>query len=135
MNPVRVARAQGVFNVASGAWPLLDLRGFERVFGPRRMKAEQDWLVRTVSGLLVSTGWSQLASCSAPACLVQARRAGLGTALTLLAVDVVYVPAGQARRSHLLDALVEAGWLLAWWRAGRLTRTGTRYEGGLATGG
>nr|WP_234326593.1 hypothetical protein [Streptomyces sp. NRRL S-337] len=115
-----VARAQGLFNAGGGAWALLCLRGFERHFGPRRRKQEQDWLVRTVSGLLVACGWSQLRACPAPECLAQARRLGLGTALTLLAVDLVYVPRGTVRRSHALDAVIEAGWLVAWWRCGPL---------------
>ncbi|UGY91336.1 hypothetical protein [Streptomyces gobiensis] len=77
--------------------------------------------MRTVAGLLVSGGLSQLRSCCAPECLAQARRTGVGTALTLLAIDLVYVPRGQARRSHIIDAAIEAGWLVAWWRSGRRT--------------
>ncbi|MFD0169246.1 hypothetical protein ACFVJH_34740 [Streptomyces decoyicus] len=111
-----VARAQGVFYTGGGAWALLRPHSFERYFGPQRMKQEQDWLVKTVSGLLVSCGWSQIRTCTTAQCLVQARRIGVGTALTLLAIDLVYVPAGKVRRSHALDAVIEAGWLVAWSR-------------------
>ncbi|GAO12882.1 hypothetical protein TPA0598_13_00660 [Streptomyces lydicamycinicus] len=116
VNPMLVARAQGVFYTGGGAWALLRPHSFERYFGPQRVKQEQDWLVKTVSGLLVSCGWSQIRTCTTAECLVQARRIGVGTALTLLAIDLVYVPAGKVRRSHALDAVIEAGWLVAWWR-------------------
>lgn len=122
MNPLLVARSQGLFNACGGAWALVHLRSFERFFGPARMKQEQDWLVRTVAGLLVSSGGSQMLSCSTPACLAQARRAGLGTAVTLLTIDLVYVPRGRARRSHMLDAAVQVGWLVAWWKSGHMSK-------------
>lgn len=114
-----MARAQGLFNLVCGAWPLLHLGSFEGLFGPRRAKGEQDWLVRTVAGLLVSNGWNQLRTLSTPECLAQARRIGIGTAATLLVADVVYVPAGKVRRAHIVDAVVETGWLIAWRRSGR----------------
>ncbi|MEU8917295.1 hypothetical protein [Streptomyces nigrescens] len=129
MNPMLVARTQGVFNASSGAWALLRLHSFERYFGPQRMKEEQDWLVRTVSGLLVSCGWSQIRTCPLPECLAQARRIGLGTALTLLAIDLVYLPTGKVRRSHALDAVIEAGWLVAWWRCRPLRDTSSTGAG------
>ncbi|MEV6319532.1 hypothetical protein [Streptomyces sp. NPDC051776] len=116
-----MARAQGLFDVACGAWPLLHLRSFEFFFGPRRMKGEQDWLVKTVSGLLVAGGWGQLGASASPESLAQARRVGMGTALTLLAVDVAYIPRGRIRFTHVLDAAAEAMWLVAWMRAGGIS--------------
>lgn len=105
-----LARAQGTLNVLGGAWPLLHLRGFEAVFGPK----EDTWLVHTVAGLLVANGWAQLRAASADAGLARARDLGLGTALTLLAVDVVYVSRGCLRWTYLLDAAVEAAWVVGW---------------------
>jgi hypothetical protein len=40
----------------------------------------------------------------------------MGTALTLLAVDLVYVPLGRIRPTYLLDAAMQTGWLTAWLR-------------------
>ncbi|EFL27478.1 hypothetical protein SSOG_07192 [Streptomyces himastatinicus ATCC 53653] len=71
--------------------------------------------MRTVAGLLVTTGWGQLRARPTADSLAEARRSGLGTGATLLVADVISVPAGRARRAHGLDAVVEAGWLLAWW--------------------
>ncbi|OIK07817.1 hypothetical protein BIV23_02285 [Streptomyces monashensis] len=53
--------------------------------------------------------------------LRQARRAGVGTAVTLLAIDLLYVPRRRIRPTYLLDAAMQAGWLTAWLRCGRLT--------------
>jgi hypothetical protein len=117
VRPLLLTRAHGLFNLASGAWPLLHLTGFRRFFGPARTDSQQNWLVRTVAGLLVTTGWNQLVVRPTADCLAQARRSGLGTAATLLVADVISVPTGRARRAHSLDAVVEAGWLAAWWWA------------------
>lgn len=110
MEPRVLARAHGAFNVLGGAWPLLHLRSFEAVSGP---KADR-WLVRTVAGLLVTNGAVQLAAGSSPDALAQARRIGLGTAATLGAIGAVHGGAGRISRVYLLDAAVEFGWLAAW---------------------
>lgn len=114
MNPVLVARAQGLFNLVGGDWPLLHLRSFECVFGPK----SEEWLQRTTAGLLATAGWSMLFTPAGAG--RRARRTGLGAAGTLLAVDLVYVPIGRLRPTCLLDAAMQAGWLLAWRRCGRL---------------
>ncbi|MFJ4778114.1 hypothetical protein [Streptomyces sp. NPDC088762] len=56
--------------------------------------------------------------------LRHARRVGVGTALTLLAIDLVYVPRRVIPATYLLDAAKEAGWIWAWWQVGRLPEGG-----------
>jgi hypothetical protein len=107
-----VAVAHGAFNVVGGLWPLVHLRSFEWVFGPKT----DVWLQMTTGGLLASSGLAQLAAAAGPDGPVHARRIGLGTALTLLAVDVVYVPRGRIRPTYLLDAVMQTGWITAWLR-------------------
>ncbi|GAB2735420.1 hypothetical protein GCM10027072_32800 [Streptomyces bullii] len=104
---------QGLFNVLGGLWPLLHLRSFEWVFGPKR----DVWLQRTTGGLLLSAGLAQLAAAPGPQGPAEARRIGLGTALTLLAVDLAYVPRRRIRPTYLLDAAMQTGWIAAWLRA------------------
>ncbi|MFC5634105.1 hypothetical protein [Streptomyces bullii] len=108
-----VAVGQGLFNVLGGLWPLLHLRSFEWVFGPKR----DVWLQRTTGGLLLSAGLAQLAAAPGPQGPAEARRIGLGTALTLLAVDLAYVPRRRIRPTYLLDAAMQTGWIAAWLRA------------------
>lgn len=110
MNPATLARLHGTANLLGGLWPLIHLRSFEAVFGP---KADR-WLVKTVSGLLVVNGLAQVLSGRSGPGLRQARRIGVGTAAVLAAVDLVYVPAGRISPVYLLDAAMELGWIVLW---------------------
>lgn len=117
-----LALAHGLFNVAGGLWPLVGMRRFEAVTGPRTDRR----LVRTVSGLMVVVGVAQVRAARRAALtgcgtqgLETARDLGIGTALTLAAIDLVYGVSGRVRRVYLLDAPVEFGWLAAWLRTGR----------------
>ena len=105
-----MARGHGLFNVANGLWPLVHLRSFEKVFGPKT----DEWLVYTVSGLLVSAGSVQLSASDSTEGNRLARRMGLGTALTLLGIDLIYVPAGRIRTTYLIDAAVELALIAGW---------------------
>jgi hypothetical protein len=106
--PEILARAHGVFNIISGLWPLVHMRSFEKIFGPKADK----WLVQTVAGLLLVIGWTQFSDADADG--RRARRLGVGTSATLLTIDLVYVSDGTLRWTYLLDAVAEAGWLVAW---------------------
>jgi hypothetical protein len=116
MNPISVARAQGLFNLVGGGWPLLHLRSFEWVLGPK----SEEWLQRTSAGLFATAGSSMLLCPATTDGLRQAHRTGAGTAVTLLAIDLFYVPRRRIRLTYLLDAAMQAGWLTAWLRCGRL---------------
>ena len=113
MDGVGLARAHGVANLAGGLWPLLHLRSFEMVFGPKTDR----WLVKTVAGLLIVNGITQLATSSSAASMRQARRLGVGTAAVLAAVDLIYVSAGRISKMYLVDAAVEVAWIMAWYQA------------------
>lgn len=119
MDGVALARIQGVANLLGGVWPLLDMRSFEKVFGPKTDR----WLVRTVAGLLVVIGLTQFAAASASGGLRHARRVGVGTAAVLAAIDVIYAPAGRISKMYLLDAAVEVAWIIAWSRADLPTKS------------
>lgn len=107
-----MALAHGVYNVLSGAWPLLHMRSFELAMGPK----EDTWLVQTVAGLLVSNGLVQLHCARHPEAVDVARLVGIGTAATLAAIDLVYVPRGRIRVTYAVDAAAECAWILAWAR-------------------
>ncbi|MDO7867139.1 hypothetical protein [Nocardioides jiangxiensis] len=109
LEPAVLARVHGAFNMAGGLWPLLHLRSFEAVFGP---KADR-WLEHTVGGLLTGLGWAQWQA-GTPADWKHARRIGVATAGTLLAIDLVYVPQGRIRWTYLFDAAEEIALLAAW---------------------
>jgi hypothetical protein len=112
MDGIVLGRAHGAANVVGGLWPLLHIRSFEMVLGPKTDR----WLVKTVAGLLIVNGITQLTTSSTAIGLRQARRLGVGTAAVLAAIDLVYVPARRISKMYLVDAAIEVGWIIAWYR-------------------
>lgn len=94
------------------------MRSFEAVFGAKTDR----WLVRTVAALLVSNGVSQLRAAPSPEGLAHARRVGVGTAVSLGTIDLVYAPVGRISKVYLLDAVAEWAWVVAWSRSRRPPR-------------
>src|SRR5215208_7809800 len=97
----RLALVQAGYYVLSGVWPLVHLRSFERVTGPKT----DAWLVKTVGvlvavigGALGLAGWRRRVT--PELALVAA-----GSAAGLAAIDVVYVGRRRISRVYLLDAL------------------------------
>jgi hypothetical protein len=106
----QLAKAQGWFNVVGGLWPLLSMRTFELLTGP---KADR-WLVRTVAGLLVANGVTQLSADSSPEALRAVRTLGRGTSGALAVVDLVYASRGRISKVYLVDAAAELAWVVLW---------------------
>jgi len=105
-----LARLQGLYYFVSGMWPLLSMRTFEAVTGP---KADR-WLVKTVGVLVAVIGASLLQGERRPSpaltTLGAASAAGLG------AIETIYTARRRISRVYLLDAVLEllivAAWLL-----------------------
>lgn len=109
----KIARFQGSFNVLNGLWPLIHMPSFEAVSEPKTDK----WLVRTVSGLLITIGLEQLRATTNAGGVTVAKRLGIGTAATLTAIDLIYVAKGRISRVYLLDAAMELLIIRSWLRA------------------
>jgi hypothetical protein len=107
-----VARAQGAYYGITGLWPLLHMRSFELLLGRKK----EHWLVHTVSALLIANAFSLVRTGTAPAEIAAARRTGLGVAAALGLIDLRYGAPGRISRMYLADALIEAGWIVAWAR-------------------
>ncbi len=97
-----VLRGQAACYAVTGIWPLLHLRSFEAVTGPKA----DGWLVRTVGLLLSVTGASVWLGADRPRPATYVLAAG--AAASLAAVDVVYVARRRIRPIYLLDAHAEA---------------------------
>ena len=113
--PETLALGQGLYYALTGIWPLLSMRTFEAVTGPKTDK----WLVKTV-GVLVAVigaalalaGWRRKVAPES-AILAAGSAAGLG------AIDTVYATKGRISKIYLLDAIVEAALVVAWAAARR----------------
>jgi hypothetical protein len=119
MKQQTVARAQGAFNIVTGLWPWVSMQTFELVLGPK----VDHWLVRAVANLLIVTGIAEVTTPDDPAALRQTRKAGIGVAAALTAIDAIYVPRRRISRMYVLDAAGHLFWIAAWLAAARRERS------------
>ena len=113
-------RAQALFYMATGIWPIVHLRSFMAVTGPKR----DTWLVKTFGALTASLGAAMLPRAGADRG-TQGQLA-VGTALTLAACDVVFVLRRRISPIYLADAAVELALAAAVARTSPMTRRGSR---------
>lgn len=110
-----LARVQGAFYVATGVWPILHLRSFEAVTGPK----PEGWLVKTVGALIGVAGGVMWAAGSKKRVTPEIKALAVGCAAALTVVDVVYVAKDRIAPVYLLDAVAETGLIAGWVLAGR----------------
>jgi hypothetical protein len=115
----RVSLAQGIYYTATGLWPLVSMRTFERVTGPKR----DHWLVNTVGLLIGAVGVTLIRAGRRPRVHADIRLLATLSAAALAAVDVVYVARRRISPVYLLDAIPEVA-LLAWWHRHPTARKG-----------
>lgn len=107
----RLARAQGMYYLATGVWALVSIRTFQRVTG----KKTDTWLVKTVGLLVSAIGVTLLASSTRARPTMESFTLGAGSAAALGAVEAVYAVRGQISFVYALDALVQAAAVAGWW--------------------
>jgi energy-converting hydrogenase Eha subunit E len=105
-----IALVQGVFYVATGVWALVDLDSFMAVTGPK----VDHWLVKTVGVLVTVIGAVLLFAARSQRVTPEIVLLAVGSALSLAAIDVVYVSAGRISPIYLVDAAAEVGLAAAW---------------------
>ena len=114
----RLARTQALYYAATGIWPLLDIRSFERITGP---KVER-WLVKTVGALVTAVGASLALAARDDPGRAETVVLATGSAAALGTIDAVYVAKRRISPVYLFDALAQAALLVAWTRWRRRTR-------------
>jgi hypothetical protein len=119
-----VLRLQGVVYVVTGVWPLLHMASFEAVTGPKT----DHWLVHTVGLLLAVIGAVLLVAAARPAVDRLIVALAIGAALSLAAIDIVYVLNGTISRVYLVDAVMELAFAVV--LAAGLLRPGDRNSAG-----
>jgi hypothetical protein len=108
----RVAALQATYYLATGVWPLVHRRSFERSTG-----AKTDfWLAQTVGVTIVAIG-AGLAETAARRRQVppELRTIACASAAGLALVDVYFVTRRRIAPIYLADAAVEAALLAGWY--------------------
>jgi hypothetical protein len=104
------AIAQGAYFVVTGVWPMLSLRTFELVTGPK----VDGWLVKTVGLLVTAVGGPLLFGACSGRLPLELRLVAVGSATGLALVDIMYVQRRRIAPVYLLDALAQAVFLAGW---------------------
>ena len=115
MNSRTLARMQGAYFLGTGVWPLLHMRSFLAVTGPKT----DLWLVQTV-GLLVSCmGAQMLMAGHSDRVTPEVKALAVSSAFSLAAIDTIHSLRGRIRPVYLLDAVAEVLLTGLWTRAER----------------
>jgi len=105
-----VALTQGIYFALTGIWPILSIKSFQAVTGPKTDK----WLVKTVGALVGVLGGVLTTSALKKEPPEDLAQVAIGSAAALAAVDVVYVARKCISPIYLLDAVAEAALILGW---------------------
>ena len=105
--------------LATGVWPLLNIRSFEAVTGPKHDR----WLVKTVGVLVTVIGAVLLIAAARRRVSAEVALLATGSAASLAGIDMIYGVRGRISKVYLFDAVAEGllvvAWLLAWRRSRR----------------
>jgi hypothetical protein len=116
-----LAFGQGALYLLSGVWPVVHLRSFLAVTGPKI----DLWLVQTMGALLAVLGAALIGAARRPRVEPEWVFLGAGAALVLGGSDAVFVQRGVISRIYLVDAAGEF-LLAAAWIAGAAARRRAR---------
>jgi hypothetical protein len=112
----RVALAQGVYYLVTGVWPIVNIRSFEVVTGPKVDR----WLVKAVGAGARGGGAGLILAGARRRVTPELAVVAVGSAAGLTGIDLVYVAKRRIRPIYLLDAVAEvvliAAWAAAWRR-------------------
>ncbi|HEY0839077.1 MAG TPA: hypothetical protein VGD74_02720 [Vulgatibacter sp.] len=111
----RLAWLQGAWFAAAGLWPLVGMRSFERVTGPKR----DEWLVETVGAVVLAIGGTLLFAAYRREESPPVRALGMGSSAALAAIELRHGLAGRISPVYLADAVLELGLVAGWvWTSG-----------------
>jgi hypothetical protein len=117
-----VAVLQGGYFVATGLWPLVSRRTFERVTGPKA----DFWLAQTVGVLVTGIGGVLLLGEKRGRLTPELELLGAASAAALGLVDLVFALRGRISKVYLADAAAEVALVAGWARRRAGERDGSR---------
>jgi hypothetical protein len=98
-----VVAGQGIYYTITGAWPLVSIRSFLKVTGPKT----DIWLVKTVGGLIVALGIVFLVAALRGHLVTEILLLSCICAFALAVVDTYYVLKGTISPVYITDAAAE----------------------------
>lgn len=107
---VRLASLQGLFYAITGIWPLLHLRSFLYVTGPKT----DLWLVQTVGALIAVSGLALFLAARHRKLTAEWAVLAAGQAGALAIIDIVFVTRERISGIYLADAVVELALVASW---------------------
>ena len=105
-----VALVQGIYFFVTGVWPLLSMKTFLMVTGPKT----DLWLVKTVGMILAVIGAVLIRAQVNAEINTSIIVLAIGSAISLAIVEVIYVAKRVISPIYLADAVAELI-LVAWW--------------------
>ena len=105
-----LALAQGAYFALTGLWPLVSIRTFMAVTGPKT----DIWLVKTVGVVVLAIGAVLLMAGARSAVTPEIYLLAVASAAGLAAIDVYYVAKGTIDRMYLADATAEVVLIVLW---------------------
>jgi hypothetical protein len=106
----KLALIQGGYFALTGVWPLIDMKTFQAVTGPK----VDGWLVQTVGALIGVVGGTLISAGLKGRVTPEIRGLAVGSAAALALVDIVFVGRRRIPPVYLLDAAAEAALIAAW---------------------
>jgi hypothetical protein len=115
----RLLWVQGPYYFLTGVWPLVSIRTFQLVTGPKTdnlptgLEADH-WLVMTAGVLITAISLTLLTAAWRRTTQLEIAVLAIGSALGLTAIDVIYVWRGVIAPIYLVDAAVEVPLIFGW---------------------
>lgn len=103
MTKRQTLRAQGAYYLATGLWPLVSMRSFERVTGPKTDR----WLVQMVGLLAASIGATLLVGARREDVDDAVLTLAIASALSFACIDVAHAARRRISAIYLGDAICE----------------------------
>jgi hypothetical protein len=110
---------QGLYYLLTGMWPLVSIRSFQVVTGPKTdhlptgLEADH-WLVLTVGVLVTAIAVGLLTAAWRRSRALETPVIAIGSAIGLTSIDVIYVARRVIDPIYLLDAAIEVVLIAAW---------------------
>ena len=101
---------QAAYNTITGIWPLIGIRSFQWITGPKT----DLWLVRCVGGLVTVIGIVLGMAGRRGRVTPEITALAVGSSASLAAIDVIYSSRGRISRIYWLDAIINVLFIGAW---------------------